>query len=121
MDVSFGQSTIDYFFNRDIFYRSNDRTKQILDAAKETLFPFEPMRVGIHNIVESFSALGYGNDVRLQEAWFLLDSFGNDRGRVILSHTLTKSHLPKEKSGEASKWVTFYCLLAKKHRNSVLL
>ncbi len=120
VELCFGQSIVDYFLNRDIFYSSSDRTKVIIDSAKETFYPFEPMRVGLHNIVESFSALGYGNDERLQEAWYTLDTFKDEQGRIILSRTLTKSYLPKEKLGVASKWATFYYLLAEKNRNIII-
>ncbi|MDD4292193.1 MAG: hypothetical protein PHX51_08195 [Clostridia bacterium] len=72
------------------------------------------MRVGIHNVVESFAALGYGNDERLKQAWNFLDANKTEDGRMILCQTLTKSYLPKEKAGKKSKWVTFYTLLAEK-------
>jgi len=39
-------------------------------------------------------------------------------GRVILSGTLTKSYLPKERAGKPSHWATFYALLAEKERRS---
>lgn len=66
----------------------------------------------MQNIVESFSALGYGNDDWLQESWRLLEKQKDDTGKVILGGTLTKSYLPKEKIGKASKWATFYTFLA---------
>lgn len=72
------------------------------------------MRMGIQNIVEAFSALGYGNDSKLKNAWDLINSNKDDIGRLILSGTLTKSYLPKEKVGKPSKWATFYMLLAEK-------
>lgn len=74
------------------------------------------MRIGIHNIVESFCALGYGNDDRLKQAWYFLQRYQNEDGKVILNQTLTKSYLPKEKAGKESKWVTFYTLLAEKEK-----
>jgi len=36
----------------------------------------------------------------------------DENDKMILSQTLTKSYLPKEKVGKESKWVTFYTLLA---------
>lgn len=80
----------------------------------DTFYPFEVMRVGLQNIVEAFCALGYGNDNRLQEAWNILNSKRTPDGKYILNGTLTKSYLPKERTGKPSKWVTFYTLLAKK-------
>lgn len=116
IDVDFGKSVTDYFFNRNIFYKTTDKSSVITECATRTFHPFEPMRVGIHNIVESFSALGYGNDERLLQAWSFLNVNKNGNGRMILSQTLTKSYLPKEKPEKESKWVTFYTLLAEKHR-----
>ena len=113
---------LDYFFKRNIFYRC-DNPEALITGGREgwrivdTFHPFEPMRVGIHNIIEAFSALGYGNDERLAEAWELLNKQTNEDGKVILSGTLTKSYLPKETKGKPSKWVTFYKELAKMECN----
>ena len=81
----------------------------------DTFHPFEVMRVGLHNIVEAFCALGYGNDNRLTNSWDLMNSKKNDEGQYLLEGTLTKSYLPKERVGKPSKWVTFYSLLAQKN------
>jgi hypothetical protein len=76
------------------------------------------MRVGLHNIIEAFCALGYGNDSRLDEAWAILESKQTADGYYKLDQTLTKSYLPKERVGKPSKWVTFYALLAQKECKS---
>lgn len=114
--VDFGQSVIDYFLNRKIFYKTKAPNEIVVNESIKTFHPFEPMRVGVHNIAESFSTLGYGNDERLKQAWDFLYSNKGDDGRMILAQTLTKSYLPKEKVGKESKWVTFYTLLAEKER-----
>ncbi len=119
VDVAFGQPVVDYFLNREVLYRSGDRSTPVLDSALETFHPFEPMRVGIHNIVESLSALGYGNDARVQRAWEALARFRQENGWVIMSQTLTKPYLPKEKAGKPSQWVTLYAMLAEKFRNTL--
>lgn len=49
--------------------------------------------------------------------WNYLNAAKDDMGRVILSGTLTKSYLPKERIGKPSAWATFYALLADKERN----
>lgn len=120
INFSFGQPLVDYFLNRNIFYKSNDKTEIIMNGKEgwriiDTFHPFEPMRIGIHSVVETFSALGYGNDERLNQAWDFLYSHKTDNGKITLSQTLTKSYLPKEKVGKESKWVTFYTLLAEKN------
>lgn len=121
--VDISKQIINYFLDRNIFYRKDDKTTIIMDGREgwriiDTFHPFEPMRIGIHNIVESFSALGYGNDERLNEAWNFLHKHKDEDDKMILSQTLTKSYLPKEKVGKASKWVTFYTLLAEKEKDN---
>ncbi len=63
----------------------NDVPIEYLNQAIDTFHPFEPMRIGIHSIVESFSALGYGNDERLSQVWDFLYKYKTDNGRMILS------------------------------------
>lgn len=117
----FTEKLLDYFWNHKLFYRSDNSDTLILNAREgwrtiDTFYPFEVMRVGLQNIVEAFTALGYGSDERLSEAWRLLESKKNSDGKYILNGTLTKSYLPKELAGKPSKWVTFYALLAQKER-----
>lgn len=121
VDIDFGQSLINYFLNRNVFYKSANPTEIIMNGRVglriiDTFHPFEPMRVGIHNVIEAFSALGYGNDERLKEAWDFLYNHKSDDGKMIIAQTLTKSYLPKERAGKESKWVTFYTLLAEKNK-----
>ncbi len=81
----------------------------------DIFFPFEPMRVGLQNIVESFSPLEYGGAAWMQEAWERLEEQKDEMGRVILDGTPRRSYPPKEKVKKASKWAAFYMLLAKAH------
>lgn len=124
VDITAFQPLIEYFFRRNLFYKSTNPAELVINAREgwrtiDTFYPFEPMRVGLQNVIEAFCALGYGNDERLQEGWALLHSHKDESGKVILKQTLTKSYLPKtrEKPGKPSKWVTFYTLLAEKERN----
>lgn len=112
---------LEYFWNHNLFYRTDSPETLILNAREgwrtiDTFYPFEVMRVGLQNIVESFCALGYGNDPRLKEAWDILNQKQTSDGKYLLDGTLTKSYLPKERAGKPSKWVTFYALLARKER-----
>jgi hypothetical protein len=121
VDFPNGDKLLDYFLGRDIFYRRDESKALIMDGRPgwriiDTLNPFEPMRVGIHHIVEAFCALGYGSDDRLTAAWNLLREKCDTDGKYLLDQTLTKSYLPKERPGKPSKWVTFYALLAQKER-----
>jgi hypothetical protein len=112
---------LDYFWKHNIFYKSDDPQALMLNAREgwrtiDTFYPFEVMRVGLQNIVESFCALEYGSDDRLIEAWEILNKQMTEDGKYLLNGTLSKSYLPKERVGKPSKWVTFYALLAKKER-----
>ena len=113
---------LDYFWDHNLFYRTDEPDALILNAregwrAVDAFYPFEVMRVGLQNIVESFCALGYGNDPRLDEAWGMLGSKKTPDGKYVLDGTLSKSYLPKERVGKPGKWVTFYALLAEKERD----
>jgi len=117
-------SLINYFWKHKIFYRTDDLSVLVLNARKgwrsvDTFHPFEAMRVGLHNIVESFCALGYGGDPRLYEAWNMLQSKKDPEGKYPLEGTLTKPYLPKERIGKPSKWVTFYARLAEKNKKTI--
>ena len=122
VDTRFGQPLIDYFLNRNIFYKSTDKSALVLYSREgwrtiDAFYPFEVMRVGLQNVVESFAALCYGNNECLKEAWSILEDCKDDTGKVLLKGTLTKSYLPKEKVGKPSKWATFYTLLAEKEKS----
>ena len=116
---------LDYFWNHKLFYRTDNPETLILNAREgwrtiDTFYPFEVMRVGLQNIIESLCALGYGNDGRLDQAWSLLEEKKDPLGKMILNGTLSKSYLPKakERCGKPSKWATFYTLLALKEKGS---
>lgn len=121
IDAPFAEPLADYFLRRNLFYRTDSPETPVLDARPgwrsiDAFHPFEVMRVGLHNILEAMSALGYGNHPSLASAWELLERQKDSDGRVVLAGTLTKSYLPKERAGQPSKWATFYALLAEKHR-----
>ncbi len=118
------EALLEYFWSHNLFYRTDNPNTLILNAREgwrtiDTFYPFEVMRVGLQNIVESFCALGYGNDPRLQKAWDILNSKKTSVGKFLLNGTLTKSYLPKERVGKPSKWVTFYALLAEKEKDII--
>lgn len=123
--VPFADRLLEYFWNHRLFYHSDNPDMLMLNCREgwrtiDTFYPFEVMRVGLQNIVESISALGYGNDPRLQEAWDLLAAKQGADGKFSLDGTLSKSYLPKERVGKPSKWVTFYALLAQTERDTKL-
>lgn len=122
INTNFKRQLLEYFFNPNIFYKSNNKESLVLDCREgwrtiDVFYPFEVMRVGLQNVVECFSALGYGNDKRLKEAWSMLERKKNEAGKIILKGSLTNSYLPKERVGKPSKWATFYYLLAENERS----
>lgn len=121
IDLDITDDLLGYFWNHNIFYKTSDLSTLMMNGREgwriiDTFHPFEPMRIGIHNIVEAFCGLGYGNDIKLQQAWDFLYSKKDIDGKYLLNSTLTKSYLPKERVGKPSKWVTFYALLAEKEK-----
>ncbi len=115
------EGLLHYFFDRHIFYRSDDPTSLVLDCqpGKRTIdvfFPIEVMRVGLPLLVEAFAALGVGDAPELKEAWSLMEQKCDPEGRLILEGTLAKSYLPRERVGKPSKWATLYAYLAWKWR-----
>ena len=110
-----------YFLDRNLLFRRDHPEELVLNGKEgwrnaDAFYPFEVMRVGIQNMMETVSALGYGNAPEAAIGWEYLESAKDAMGRVILSGTLTKSYLPKEKVGSPSAWATFYALLAEKER-----
>lgn len=115
------QDIIRYFLDRNLLFKRNQLRELVLNEKEgqrnsDIFHPFEVMRFGIHNIMETISSLGHGNDAEATAGWDYLNAAKDDMGRVILSGTLTKSYLPKEKVGKPSAWATFYSLLADKER-----
>jgi hypothetical protein len=112
---------IHYFTKRDVFY-SSDMTKRFTDEKVgwrfiDNFFPAEPLRVGLPLIVSALSILGVGNHPALSEAWELLEEKDINNGKMQLEGTLTKQPCNFGKVGQFNKWVTFYAVLAKKHRD----
>jgi len=121
INLSIEKKLIQYFWNHNLFYKSNDKSTLMINGREgwktiDTFYPFEVMRVGIQNIIEAFCVLGYGKDKKLKKAWDIIENKKDKDGKYILEGTLSKSYLPKEKIGKPSKWVTFYTLLAKKYK-----
>lgn len=65
--------------------------------------------------IRTFIMLGYREDERLKDAWAVLDSRMDAEGLFKLCWTPKQSPWKAGKEGEPNKWVTLYCLLAKKH------
>jgi hypothetical protein len=122
IQLAYSDQLVGYFLKRRVFYR-NDNSKQLVLQYRsgkrmiDNFFPAEPMRVGLPQLLYALSVLGAGNEPELKSAWELLDSKKNMDGKYILEGTMSKSYLPREHIGKASKWVTLYALLAKKYKS----
>jgi len=112
---------VEYFLKRDVFY-SADKSKAFYDDGKvgwrfiDNFFPVESQRMGLPLIISALAILGVGNNSALTETWKLLKNKEDTKGRLQLEGTLTKQPCSFGKVGQDNKWVTFYAVLAEKHR-----
>ena len=67
----------------------------------------------------ALAKMGYGRGPELASAWALLESKRTADGSYLLDWTPPLSYLKGGRRAAPSKWVTFYALLAKKHRDGV--
>lgn len=123
VETEIADKLLDYYWQHNIFYKASDLHTLMLNVREgwrsiDVFYPFEVMRIGLQNLVEAFCALGYGKDVRLAEAWKILNSKKDADGFVLLEGTLSKSYLPKERINKPSLWATFYTALAEKEINT---
>jgi hypothetical protein len=112
-----------YFLKRRLFYRTDRPDELVLDCrpgkrTTDVFFPNEVMRVGLPVLLEALAALGAGEAPELGQAWSLLEQKKDAQGRIRLEGTLSKSYLPKERVGKASKWASLYACLAWKNREA---
>ncbi len=105
---------VDYFIARHGIFKSDRQTYINFDAAR-TSFPMT-WAASLVDILLGLSQMGYGAAPELDRAWQLLDTKKNSAGQYILDFTSTQAPLKAGKRGEPNKWVTFYALLAHKHR-----
>lgn len=122
IDCPFTNRLTEYFWNHNVFYRTDNKGALVLNARPgwrtiDTFYPFEVMRVGLQNVVEAFSALGYGNDERLKQACDMLNSHKDENGTVLLGGTLTKSYLQRNESESRAYGLPFIpCSRKKKNQ-----
>ena len=116
IDAPQTEGIIQYFLSRDVLYRRDDLTRLIKECHASTFHPPVCTRIGLHMTLCALSMLGKGNDSRCKRAWELLYQRRDDSGKYILADSLTKPYIKAGKKGKPSKWVTFYALLAEKHR-----
>jgi hypothetical protein len=116
------EQLLGYFLKRDVFYAGEDKMKLLPDGNPgwrgiDNFFPVETMRIGLPLTMAALAVLGAANHPALSRGWSILATKKNETGRYILEGTLTRQPCKFGKVGEENKWVTFYALLAEKHRN----
>ena len=119
-EVEYAGRLLDYFFRRQVFYRSGNPGALVLNCEKgkrmtDNFFPAEAMRVGLPQLLYAFSALGAGNAPELKHAWALLENNRSADGKYLQHGAPPNSYLPRERAGRPGKWVTLYALLAKRY------
>jgi hypothetical protein len=75
-------------------------------------------RANTWEVLYALSLMGYGENPRLVNAWRHLQSMTDDEGAFTLSWTPAQCPWKVGRRGQANKWLTFYALLAAKHRQT---
>ncbi|HEX2945857.1 MAG TPA: hypothetical protein VHT96_07860 [Clostridia bacterium] len=105
-----------YFLNRNGIYRSRDRGRIVNYDMERNSFPIT-WRTNSWEILYALAKMGYGRDERLDAAWDAMDKKRDELGRYILDWTPAQCPWKVGKKGEPNKWITLYCMLAKKYRS----
>ena len=108
---------VEYFLKRGGIFKSTDLNILVNKDMERNSFPII-WRANVYEILYALSRMGYGNDKRLVNAWKYMDSRRDEYGRYTMDWTPTQSPWKVGKRGESNKWVTFYSLLAHKHKSS---
>lgn len=106
---------VSYFLKRRVIYQTQYPNRLIHPEIVCTIFPFV-WRASFLEALYALSVMGYGKAPELMDAWDMLETKKDDRGRYILDWAPSRSYFVPEKRGESSKWVTLYACLAIKHR-----
>lgn len=107
------KALIDYFLNRNGIFRNNDPNRFVNRDMEQDSFPMT-WRTNAWEILYGLSKMGYGKDLRLFDAWGVLENKKDADGRYLISQTPGQSIWKVGKAGEANKWITFYSMLAEK-------
>lgn len=108
---------IDYFLSRNGIYKRNDQKRFVSKDMLTDSFPII-WRTNVWEILYALSKMGYGKDERLADAWKVMESRKDTDGRYLLHWTPAQSPWKAGIRGESNKWITLYCMLAKKYRDS---
>jgi hypothetical protein len=107
---------VEYFLNRGGIYKTTNHDLFVNKDMERNSFPIT-WRANVFEILLSLSKMGYGNDKRLEKAWMYMHSKMDSAGKYRLDWTPGQSTWKVGKRGVPNKWITFYSLLANKHKN----
>ena len=103
------EELVSYFLKRRVCFRMKRPDKPVVWDICNTIFPFVWM-ASLLEALYALSTLGYGKRHELTEAWELLESKKDEKGKYILDWTPSRrySYFQPGKRGEANKWITLY-------------
>ena len=107
------QKTVCYFLNRKVYFKHPELTERIR-GGMVAVFPFV-ISSSLLEPLYALSKMGYGKHAALQDAWGQLEQRKTSDGKYLLDWHPPAIFIPGKKK-EPNEWVTFYALLAKKHR-----
>lgn len=108
---------IDYFLDRNGIFRRNNLKCFVSKDMEGDSYPVI-WRTNIWEILYALSKMGYGKDERLHDAWEVMESRKDADGRYLLDWTPAQCPWKVGKRGEPNKWITLYCMLAEKYRDT---
>ncbi len=106
---------VDYFLRRGGIYRTTSPNEPVTRESTLTVFPFT-WGCGLIDVLLALSTMGWGRRRELDRAWAVLDEKKDEQGRYRLDWTAKQALLKAGPRGAPNKWVTFYALLALRHR-----
>jgi len=109
------KKVVDYFLDRNVLYKSTDKSSLVNRDAGQTIFPFT-WRFGLLDILLPLSKMGYIKEPRMQSAWDFLENHKNQKDQYILDIDIKCKYWKVGKRGESNKWVTFYAYLCLKYK-----
>jgi hypothetical protein len=82
-----------------------------------TIFPIDPINIGLQSYVYALSKLGYGNHDSVNQLWDLVEEHKAPNETYKLDKPQKGWVICNGKKNKLDKWITLYVLLAYKHRN----
>ncbi len=113
---------VDYFLDRNVLFKTKKPVEFVTRETGKTIFPFS-YRAGLLETLYALAKMGYGDDLRVQKAWEILQEHRTSTDRYILDWTpgkTTNRHFYPGPKQTENKWVTFYAYLCLKYKNEKL-